>query len=108
VTTQSISDPAPQPGRTVMVRDMVTDTDLELPLAELLANDERYRLLVWDDTLGEFATIHRLAAAAAMLGYADTLGPGTWACWTVSARAMELFGDDAPWDRRIRRPSCPG
>lgn len=89
--------------RKVMVRDMVTAADMEIPLAELLARDARYHVLVWDAGLGQFAAIPRLEAAAGMFRYAESFGPGTWACWAASERAMELLGDNVPWGGRLRK-----
>jgi hypothetical protein len=107
MTAAAAGEAGPRPARMVMVRDMATDTDMELPLAELLADDDRYRVLVWDGDRGEFMPIHRLEAVVAMFDYADTLGPGTWACWAASERAVELLRDDAPWNRRLRQAGSP-
>lgn len=102
MATAAAGEAGPRPARMVMVRDMATGTDIELPLADLLADDDRYRVLVWDGDRGEFIPIHRLEAVVAMFDYANTLGLGTWACWAASQRAMELLGDDAPWNHRLR------
>lgn len=91
------------PERMVMVRDMTTDTDMELPLPELLAHDGRYRVLVWDEEAGEFAAVHRLEAARGGLRYAESLGPGTPACFAASERAMELAGEDGLWRGNLSR-----
>ncbi len=114
--------PAPQSGgvpmteRMIMARDMATGTDLELPLSELLACDDRYRVLVWDEDAGEFATITRREAALSMFAYAERFRLGSPARAAVEERAIELAGDDLPWNRKLcprreqavlRRPGAP-
>jgi hypothetical protein len=89
--------------RMLMVRDMQTDTDMELPLAELLAHDDRYYVLVWDEEAGQFDAINRSEAARDLFRYAESFGPGTPACAVVTERAIELAGDDLPWNRKLRK-----
>jgi len=86
-----------------MVRDMTTDTDMELPLAELLAHDDRYRVLVQDEAAGGYTAVTRSEAAKGLFRYAGSLGAGTPACAHWTEQAIELAGDDLPWNRKLRK-----
>lgn len=46
---------------------------------------------VWDVDADETAWVTRAEAAAGMVRYARTLGPGTAACGEVERRALEML-----------------
>ena len=53
-------------------------------------------VLVWDDDAQEHREVTRAEAAAGMVAYARTLGPGTPACGEVERAALNVLRGGAP------------